>query len=272
MLQAVGRAVALVGAVAVLASAAAAASPPARGGDGCSAPDATLMASASGSAQFGGLARAALSRGCAVYVDDPTTLYLELIRGSLAGRSRAIGPTGVTLFDIALTASGDLYGVSGAAELYKVNRNTGAATAIGPIGYQVNALVVSPAGIMYGAGGGTLVTIDRATGKGTAVGSPSSFSSSGDLAFVSKDRVYLSATGAAGDDLIRIDSKTGVAARVGSIGRPQVYGLCDSLGTLFGVDVGGELLTIDPRSGAGTVIARGGPQAYGMAGLPTTKR
>ena len=43
-----------------------------------------------------------------------------------------------------------------------------------------------------------------------------------------------------------------------------------SYGTLFAQTSGGLLLTIDPSTGAGTVIATQGPSANGMAALPPT--
>jgi len=236
-------------------------------GAACTSLDGSLASSVTGSAQFNSLVDESLTNGCIAYVNDETTLYWEFIRGPLIGQTKTIGPTGVTLFDIAVASSGELYGVDSTGSFYTINLDTGTATYVGPAGRFLNGLVVAPSGVVYGSGYEELVTIDPASGVGTAIGGSIGFSSSGDLAFTSESELYMTAAGS--DNLITINTMTGAGKLVGAIGRPDVYGLSASFGALFGVDAGGELLAIDPKTGAGTPVATGGPHALGMATPPS---
>lgn len=237
-----------------------------RSGTQCTNLNGPLAASMTRTRQFRGLVETSLADGCVAYVNDRTTLYLEFIRGPHTGETKQIGSTNAELFDLALSPSGLLYGVDGSGVFYTVNRETGAATARGSgVGYFTNGLVFSSAGAVYGSGYERLLTIDPTTGAGSLIGQATGFDSSGDLAFTPSGRLYMTGSG---DDLVSLDPKTGAGKLVGPIGRRDVYGLCDSFGTFYGVDLGGELLTINARTGAATTIAKGGPEALGMTIAP----
>jgi hypothetical protein len=236
----------------------------------CSSLNPSLAGATVGTATFDSLVQESLNDGCVADVEDssnPSKLYVEFIRGPLTGHAIAIGSTGARLLDIGLTPSGQLYGVDRTSWFYTVNQDTGAATAVGPVGYFVNGLVVSSTGIVYGSGNSQLLTINPATGAGTPIGTGIGFTSSGDLAFDANGNLYMSARDTQRtDSLVSIDPTTGVRADdLGQIGKPNVLGLGFSFGTLFGVDVQGDLLTINPATGAGTVIATGGPAEGGLA-------
>jgi hypothetical protein len=218
-----------------------------------------------------------LQQGCVAYVvtsSAPSVLDLEFIRGPDVGQVIVIGPVtgtvgGDSLTDIAMSASGTLYG-SDYSDLYTINPTTGAATLVGPTGTSdLNGLVVGPTGTIYGSGyiDDDLYTIDPTTGAATVVG-PTSFSSSGDLAFADNGTLYMTALDGPTDGLVAVNPSTGAGTLVGAIGHSHVYGLASSYGTLFGATEGGDLLTINPTTGAGTVIATGGPSANGMASPP----
>jgi hypothetical protein len=251
------------------------ASPPAKT-HGCSSLDGSLAAEKPGTEAFHRVAWQALRHGCAAYVSTADgTLGLEFIRGPLAGTSIVIGPEGVVMTDIALSSSGTLYGDSYGA-FYTLNVDTGQATLVGPLGlaWLANALVVGPTGTVYGSGRsgptpGVLVTIDPTTGAGTEVGS-STFASSGDIAFAHDGTLYMTSPGGTGDALVSVDPTTGAVTSIGPTGFSSVYGLLSSYGTLFGLTAAGQLLTIDPATGAGTAIAGGGPAVFGAASLPST--
>jgi hypothetical protein len=70
--------------------------------------------------------------------------------------------------------------------------------------------------------------------------------------------------------LVTLDAATGAGTLVGPIGQDNVFGLVSSYGTLFGMTSNGELLIIDPSTGAGTVVSTGGPTVFGAASLPDT--
>ncbi|MGO9823248.1 MAG: DUF6923 family protein [Solirubrobacteraceae bacterium] len=202
-------------------------------------------------------------------MNDSTYLYAEFITSPMLGQAITIGPIGADLYDIALAPSGQLYGIDGLSNLYTINQDTGAATKVGPVGYPLVGLVVSSGGTIYGAGSNQLVVINPATGSGTPVGSGIGFTASGDLAFDASGNLYMTASDTSSTDLlVSLNTTTGVGTAVGAIGDPNVYGLGYSSGTLYGTDYQGNLLTIDPATGAGTIIATGGPKAQGMATNP----
>jgi hypothetical protein len=79
------------------------------------------------------------------------------------------------------------------------------------------------------------------------------FTSSGDLEFLLDGTLVLTANsvGSVSDELVRIDVGSGSASRIGSIGFGGVYGLALVDGKLIGLTVGGDVLVIDPATGAG---------------------
>lgn len=241
--------------------------------NGCSSLDGSLAAQPPGTKAFSTLTGETLSHGCTAYVatgpnPSPSVLDLEFIRGPLTGGVITIGSTGVDLTDIALTASGTLYGVS-FTDFYTIDPSTGVATDVGSIGSPgVNALVVGPTGTIYAADyvTGNLLTINPGSGAGTVVGE-TGFSSSGDLAFGSNGNLYMTAD-APSDVLVTVNPTTGTGTPVGSIGDSFVYGLVSSYGQLFGTDTSGNLLTINASTGAGSIVSSGGPFSYGMASPP----
>jgi hypothetical protein len=67
---------------------------------------------------------------------------------------------------------------------------------------------------------------------------------------------------------VRVNTGTGVGTKVGPIGKSYVYGLAEGDGTLFATTLGGELLSINTRTGFATALATGGPSSNGMASPP----
>lgn len=214
----------IVAALAISVAAAGVAAPSASAASDCSTTNPALEAGTPGTPQFTALVAKELTEGCVAYVNDSTTLYVDVIRGPDVAEYQVIGPTGTELVDIALAPNGIMYGAGSNHVFYTVNRETGAATAVGAgIGYFVNGLTVSPAGVVYGSGDSNLLTIDPVTGKGTATAQETGFNSSGDLAFSSAGDLYMSS--APGDKLVKLSPASGAGAEVGQIGKADVYGL-----------------------------------------------
>jgi hypothetical protein len=186
------------------------------------------------------------------YAESDTSLYqVELPSGALT----TIGATGETLLDIAFLSSGVLYG-SGGANLDTVDPSSGATTPVGPLATLFNGLGAGPDGLLYGSGGGGISRIDPASGASTnVVGFPAGFSSSGDIATLG-GVLYASTTNAtASDVLVTVDVVHATAVAVGPIGYSCVYGLAAVDSTLYGFTCLGEVIRIDPFTGAGTLVA-----------------
>ena len=188
-------------------------------------------------------------------------------------------------------AAGDLYaaahavspGAPGPADLYTLDKATGAATLIGPIGFSgVSALAVLNDGRLVGsATDGTssfLIDIDRATGAGTLIGTTGGASGSscervGGLAYDPvTDTLWGMGERCSGsfslDTLLVIDTTTGAGAEVapGAHGSGFFLGTAwdPSTSTLYSNDGSLGLFTIDPATSAETLI--GGPgSSNGMA-------
>jgi hypothetical protein len=174
-----------------------------------------------------------------------------------------VGNAGVVLTDIAFDPKGNLYGID-FGNLYSISTTTGAATKIaslsGALAGGANALVF---GTLFSAGFTSthLFSINPATGATTDLGNVGGFSA-GDLAFAN-GHLYLTdfASGppSGPSDLIRIDlnpnNTVATFADVGPIGFSNVFGLAspDNV-SLIGV-AGTQVLSINPATGAGTVVS-----------------
>jgi hypothetical protein len=182
---------------------------------------------------------------------------------------------------IALAAPGQasavLYGAtgtgSGTGTLGTIDPTTGVFTPVGPINdatgqnLRVTGLAIDATnGILYGSTSntspvapGSLIIIDTATGAATVVGGYGfSGQTMADITFL-PDGTLLGWLEAADDDLFTIDIATGAATKVGESGLgTSGSGLAaDATGTVFfaGSSSDGPLRTIDPSTGAPTVVA-----------------
>ncbi len=170
------------------------------------------------------------------------------------GTTSLLGATGSTIDDIALHPNGTLYGV-GVGGLYTVDPSMGAATLIVAEPVALNALDAAPDGTLYGAGGSTLYTIDPGTGAlATVLSYPADYTSSGDLAIMGGTLLATVTNGGTYDDLLAIDLASGSSTIVGTTGFFCVWGLAAYGTTLFGFTCQGEVLGIDPMTGAGTSL------------------
>jgi hypothetical protein len=190
-----------------------------------------------------------------------------------------IGPfaNGDQMTDLAVTPDGRVYGIS-FSTLYSVNKTTGKATRIGDVpGSSNNGLTFLPDGnLLASDSAGDLKRINPATGAVTDLGTfGNGLSSAGDLVAVANGTLYgVSATTAGGGDgsgnnvLLRIDPATGHATVVGPIGYGNVWGLAYVNSTILGFTTGGQILRIDPQTGAGSVLATRGVVWWGAGMSP----
>jgi hypothetical protein len=210
-----------------------------------------------------------LSSGTTLYVvdtDDPTN-------------PTALGDTGLVMTDLAVSPTGELYGVTMGSEaaLYSIDTSgaTPSVTLIGATGSlgvgDANSLDFDASGALYLAGSGStlLRTVDLTTGTTSVVGDMN-YAASGDIAFGADGTLYMSSQGTDSDDLIAItlaaDGTFSSAAPLGSIGFDGVWGL-DFVGqTLYGTTIDKEMITIDTATGVGTLYAMTGIVAFGSGG------
>lgn len=200
----------------------------------------------------------ALSCQARVLAHDTENLYDVRVP---SGVTTLVGRLGTTLTDVALTPGNRLFGISYDA-LFDVDTATGATRRRStlPSG-TYNAFDLAPDGTLYIGGGRRISSLDVATGRLTAFANVPS-PTSGDIAFVG-NRMLVTVTGPADDELVEIDLVTRVSRRLGSIGYPCVWGLAAYGPTLYGFSCDGYILGIDTGTGAGSIVTQTNVTFYG---------
>lgn len=163
-----------------------------------------------------------------------------------------------SVLDIDVSNDGVLYGVSNTELLYRDDR-LGRWNAIGPLGvrdWSPNGLAIDSRGRGYLTSRDQLYRVDLITGAATLVGNAGAdFVSSGDCVINKDDTLYMSSKHLADTDtLVQLDGTTGLGTEIGPIGFTRVFGLTAAWGGLFGLTRDGEIIQIDPITGAGRLL------------------
>lgn len=201
-----------------------------------------------------------------IWANSPSTLY-RIDPTTFAVTTIGTFDHGDQMTDLAVTPSGDLYGVS-FSSLYSVNKVTAQATFVADVpGIGNNALTFLPNGNLLAAdSGGDVKIINPSNGTVTSVGNyGNGLGSSGDLIAVASGATYGTTPG---DDLVTINTQTGVAAVVGPIGHDEVWGLAYANAKVIGLTTAGTILQIDPLTGTATVLASTGLDFWGGGQSP----
>jgi hypothetical protein len=153
----------------------------------------------------------------------------------------------------------------GPAKLYQLNPKTGAVTrTIGSTGFSVTGLAIHPKSKkLYGVTGaqdqsnpGSLIKINKATGKGTLIGDEGDDGGAADITFTIDGTLY--GWSENNDNLVRINLSTGAATEIGSGTSSAGSGLSASPNdTLFLTpdNDDGDLFTVDRDDGSVTSVA-----------------
>lgn len=184
------------------------------------------------------------------------------------GQATYVGNVGRTVTDVAFHL-GNLYGIT-FSQLIQIDPTTGAGTVIGSMGYSdVNGLTISRDGTGYATTiSGKLLRVNITTGQATFIGNMGDgYHSAGDVAISDDDRIYAAVfrDGYAHSWLVYIDRETGAATPINDIGYNDVWGISFKDGILYGVTLGGEILSIDTNTGIGTLINTSTTDFYGLA-------
>lgn len=213
-----------------------------------------------------------------------STLYdVDPATGGLSN-PRSTTPAGA-LSGIALNSAGTLlYGFTPVlGNLVTINPVTGATSVVGPTGLLLveGDLAFGPTGTLYGAdaiSGATqsLVSFNLTTGAATIVGTLATDDISG-LAFSSGGTFYgldTHVNSGGNPTLVTINPATGaVLTNVATTGLSAVNSLAgmtfDANGTLY-VTGGGSLYTLNPVTGAATLVGTHSGDLSGLAFVPST--
>jgi hypothetical protein len=244
-------------------------------------PDAAGGGSGSGSNNTEPDSRVYAHSGSKLYRVDTATLQPVEI-GTMGG----LGTQSLT--DLAIDKADHMVGIT-LDKLYSINATTGAATLIAMLSVQgftslsfvpMNLNDSNSPDILVSANDqGDVYSINQTTGATTKIGSYGTFNnkkvvSSGDLIGVRGFGIYatVDVEGTANDYLARIDPTTWKATPIGGgTGYDKIFGLGDWKGTIYGFVSGGsagQMITIDPGTGAGTEVQSGAISWFG-AGVAT---
>jgi hypothetical protein len=207
-------------------------------------------------------------RGCEprVLAHDDTMLYdIALPSGTLYPVVRIATP----LTDIALAEDGTFYGAT-TRGLVRLDERSGAVSLVLPVAGHFVALDSDPAtGALYGATGPRIVRFDLGVGATNVAVLPPGVQASGDIAFIA-GRLLLTTTTTGDrrtpDDLYSVPlDASATPLRIGSVGVGCVWGLANYHDTLYGLTCTGDVLVVDPATGASTRVANDGVQFGGAA-------
>jgi hypothetical protein len=211
-----------------------------------------------------------------ILVNTATTLYdLDPDSLQLTELGQFEFPDGPDVMtDIALDHDGRLWGVSFDA-IYAIDLSTLAAHRLGSVPTGTNALgVVESANrdVLLAAGhkSRNIYQIDTKAGTATRVGDLRIGTSSGDITWVPGVGPLIVIHKEDGGDLLaRLDPRTFAATKIGPIGFQHVLGLAFSGNRLIGVTETGEIIDIDPATGAGRLRDTRNVRFFGAAvGVP----
>jgi hypothetical protein len=211
-----------------------------------------------------------------VYAHSPSTLYRVDTTSYTVTRVGDFN-AGDQMTDLAVTPAGAVYTISFTA-LYSVNATTAKATLVANLsGSGNNSMTFLANGkLLVADSSGAVTQVDPTNGAQSSVGTfGSGFSSSGDLVGVASGIMYgISSTSQGGGSassnnvLLRVDTTTGQATAVGPMGFGDVWGLAYAQSHVLAFTNSGQIIRIDPATGAGQLLSNTGVQFWGAGQSP----
>jgi hypothetical protein len=178
-----------------------------------------------------------------------------------------------TLLDFDTAPDGTLYGITGTS-LIRYEDPSWVTVGLHGIGASANGMAILNTDIGYITASNQTYEIDLSSGLARSIGSMD-YTSSGDCVINKDGTLYMSARASgpsATDQLVVIDASPdggGAATLIGQIGFVGVYGLTFAYGYLFGFTANGEVIEINPLTGAGREVASVDKVFFGAASSPS---
>ncbi len=207
---------------------------------------------------------------CSFFAHSGTNLYrIDPFKNALSMVSTDLP----NLQDIDTHPDGTLYGVTFDG-LYIYLEQQDRWVQVGEFGIEVsdpNGMAIDNDGTIFVTSQDKVYTVDLATGAATLLGDMNEeYYSSGDCVVDKGDTLFMTSKHDQTEDhLIRIDRMTGEGSEIGPIGTRKIFALTSAWGTLYGLTDQGEVLTINPSTGEGSLKHQfQGVRFFGAASTP----
>ncbi len=134
-----------------------------------------------------------------------------------------------------------------------------------------NGMAIDAQGRAFLSSQDQLVEVDLETGEELGTLRPGiGYESSGDVAFNGSGVIFLSPRSTESDILWRLDTAIGVAQELGETRYRGIYALTYAWDRLYGLTLAGDLIELDPETGAGSLLWSFG--SYTWYGAASTSR
>ena len=203
-----------------------------------------------------------------VRVDDVEGRRRVGVDGELGARVRGVV--------VVVGLDGAMYGV-GFWEVYRIDPNTAALTplSVDPFPGEVfNSLTVRADGVLIGGIGSQFYEIDPNSGVRANLANAGAWSLAGDVVGLPDGLLYclMNNTGIESDptSLVSWDIDGGAPTVVGPTGQGAMFGVAYHIinDTIYGFTEGGQIVTIDPATGAGQIVSNSGIPFWGATTNP----
>ncbi len=214
---------------------------------------------------------------CAFYAHSGNDLYeidpFAKTATKLSGSFVALDGSSIELLDIDTHPDGTLFGISRDG-LYHFDTWSNRWIRQGDFGIDVgdpNGLAIDSTGTAFVTSQDKVYTVDVHTGHATLIGSTGSFYSSGDCVVNKRDTLFMTSKSqdSTEDTLVQVSRQDGHGTAIGKIGFKNVFGLTAAWGTLYGLTLNGELISINQQTGEATLVHKfNGISFFGAASTP----
>lgn len=189
-----------------------------------------------------------------IYANTSGELYEinpENGQASFIGTFRDMGEPVDHFEDIAIDLTGHMYGGTGEF-LYLINPATAEVRSVCPLELRTTALAFTSAGELIIGSEFSLYKMNIENCNVQTLISNSFYETSGDIVGLPDGYLYWSVRGGweQDDQLVRVDPNTGDETWVGSLGASRLYGMGYANDELFGFSGSGDVVGINPATGA----------------------
>jgi hypothetical protein len=206
-----------------------------------------------------------------LYVNSGSTLYTwdtDVLDTVLVGGFWSVTDDApiAEMLDIAIDPDGHLYGAEDRS-LYRIDAVDATCTLVTTLPTTGTGLTFLPDGRLV-VGGESLQTVDLDTGATTEIIPAGVYATSGDLVGIPQGTVQWTVTGTTSDQWVSVDPDTGAATLLGDVGASTLWGVAYADYTLYAFGSDGNVWTVDPVTGEGTLVASSIVSFYGATTNP----